>query len=153
MEAVAAAIEASVLGSFVRGSAWAYPVVNLLHLLGMVLLIGGIGILDLRIAGAFRTLPINALSRALTPLALAGLTLMVLSGPLLFAADAVALARSPTFGWKLALIVLALANALTFRRFWRGTADEPGVPLRLMAIASIALWLSVAALGRLIAYA
>lgn len=97
-------------------------------------------------------LPLSALPRALTPLALAGLTFMALSGPILFAADATALARSSTFGWKLALIVIALVNALAFRRFWRGTAGEPSVPLRLMAIVFIALWLSVAALGRLIAY-
>lgn len=152
VEAIAAAIEASRIGGFVRGSPWAYPVVNLAHLLGMVLLIGVIGIIDLRIAGVFRTLPLAALSRALTPLALAGLALMAVSGPLLFAADAVSLARSTTFGWKLALIAVALVNALAFRFSWHDKEAEPAVVLRLMAAASLVLWLWIAALGRLIAY-
>jgi hypothetical protein len=152
VEAAAAAIEATRLGSFVRESSWAYPAANLLHLLGMVLLIGGIGFLDLRIAGAFSRLPLRPLSGALLPLAVAGLVLMALSGPLMFAADATALARSRTFGWKLALIALALLNALAFRRAWRGMSHEPSTAMRLMALASIGLWLSVAALGRLIAY-
>ena len=152
METFAAAIEASAVGSFVRESSWAYPVTNLLHLLGLVLLVGSIGVLDLRIVGAFRALPLAHLSRALTPLALGGLVLMILSGPLLFSADAVALSRSGTFGWKLALIVVALANALAFRWLWRDRLGEPSLTLRAMALASLGLWLWIAALGRLIAY-
>lgn len=153
MEAVAAAIEASALGSFARGSSFAYPLANLVHLLGLVLLIGGIGLLDLRLAGAFRSLPLATLSRALTPLALGGLLLMLLSGPVLFAADAASLVKSDLFRWKLVLIGVALLNALAFRWLWSDEDGEPGVALRAMATVSIALWLMVAALGRLIAYA
>ena len=152
MEAAALAIESSALGSFVRESAWAYPLANITHLLGMILLIGGIGLLDLRIVGAFRSLPLMLLSRTLTPVGLAGLMLMLLSGPLLFAADAVALSRSSIFAWKLGLIVLALGNAAIFRQCWKGVTNEAPVALRIMAGASIALWLGVAGLGRLIAY-
>lgn len=152
MEAVAAAIEASALGSFVRETAWAYPAANLAHLLGMILLVGAIGLLDLRIAGAFRTLPLMPLSRILLPLSGAGLILMFASGPLLFAADAVALSRSTIFGWKLALIAIALFNAAAFRLSWQGDAGEPPAMLRIMAAASIILWLCIACLGRLIAY-
>lgn len=152
MEAAALAIESSALGSFVRESAWAYPLANITHLLGMILLIGGIGLLDLRIVGAFRSLPLMLLSRTLTPVGLAGLTLMLLTGPLLFATDAVALSRSSIFTWKLGLIVLALGNAAIFRQCWKGGTNEPPMVLRIMAGASIVLWLGVAGLGRLIAY-
>lgn len=152
MEGLASAIEASAIGSFVRESSWAYPAANLIHLLGMVLLVGGIGLVDLRLVGFFRSLPLGAAVRSLTPLAVAGLLLMLASGPLLFAADAGALIRSDYFFWKLTLIAIALANALAFRWMWRGTS-EPGTGLRAMALLSIGLWLTVAALGRLIAYA
>ena len=152
LESIAAAIEASQLGGFARGSSWAYPVANLVHLLGLVLLVGGIGIVDLRMLGMFRTLPLDATLRSLTPVAVAGLLLMALSGPILFAADASALARSATFGWKLAFIAVALLNALGFRLARRGNPGEPAPLERLMALASIALWLTVAALGRMIAY-
>jgi hypothetical protein len=153
MEAFATAVEASALGAFARGSGWAYPAANLVHLLGLVLLVGGIGIVDLRIAGAFRSLPIAALSRALTPVAVVGLVCIALSGPVLFAADARSLIQSDYFLSKLALIVLALANAAAFRLLWSPDAPEATPVLRAMAVGSIVLWLVVAALGRLIAYA
>jgi hypothetical protein len=153
VEAFAAAVEASALGGFARGSGWAYPAANLVHLLGLVLLVGGIGIVDLRLAGAFRTLPVAALSRALTPVGLLGLACLALSGPVLFAADAASLVRSEYFQVKLLLIAIALANAAAFRWFWSPGAPDVTPLLRGMAVGSILLWLTVAALGRLIAYA
>lgn len=152
--ALAKAIEASAFGVWASGAA--YPFANVVHLLGLVMLVGGIGVVDLRLAGAFRMLPVAELSRALTPVALAGLALMLPSGFTMFAADAGALAGSGTFRWKLALIALALANALAFRRVWRHRLatwdDAPPFAGRAMALASIALWLAVAWSGRMIAY-
>ena len=152
MEWLAGAVEASQLGAFARGSSWAYPAANLVHLLGLVLLVGAIGLIDLRLIGLFKALPLDPLARALTPVALAGLALMAISGPVMFAADATALVRSGTFGWKLGLILAALANALCFRWLRRGKSGEPSAVERLMAASSLALWLTVAALGRMIAY-
>lgn len=152
MEALAAIVEGSALGGFARGSSWAYPLANLIHLLGLVLLVGSIGIVDLRLIGAFRVLPLASLSRALTPLGLGGLALMALSGPILFAADVSALARSAIFTSKLVLIAIATVNALAFRWIWSRNKGEPTAIERAMAAASLALWLTVAALGRLIAY-
>ncbi|MGK6319376.1 DUF6644 family protein [Sphingomonas sp. DT-204] len=152
IEGFAAAIEASAFGTAARESAWLYPAANLVHLLGLVCLVGGIGVVDLRLVGAFRALPLPALSRALVPVAVAGLVMLAASGTVLFAADATALVRSPRFLLKLALIAIALINALAFRFRWRGE-EAPSWPLRAIAGASILLWLTVAALGRLIAYA
>jgi hypothetical protein len=134
-----------------RESANAYPVANILHLLGLVMLLGAIGLADLRVAGAFRTLPLRPMIAALTPVGVAGFALLALTGPLLFAADATALVRSDVFRLKLLLILIALANALVFRWQWR-RGTEPGAILRAGAIASLLLWLAVATLGRLIAY-
>lgn len=153
---LAAAIQHSSFGEWASQSSLAYPIANVVHLLGLVMLVGGIGILDLRLAGAFRALPVVPLSRALTPVALAGLALMVPSGAIMFAADAGALAASGIFRWKLVLIALALTNALAFRWLWRDRladwASGPPAAGRLMAWGSILLWLSVGTLGRWIAY-
>lgn len=136
--------------------AWAagdvYPIVNTVHLLGLVMLIGAIGVVDLRIAGAWRSLPSAALSRALTPVAAAGLAIMIPSGVLLFAADGKSLAVSGVFQAKLLLIVIALLNVAMFDVLSRGRFDPAPTPIRAMAVASLGLWLSVGALGRLIAY-
>lgn len=152
----AAWLDAVGIGGWARGSALVYPMANTLHLLGLVMLVGGIGVVDLRIAGLWRTLPIAALSRALTPVAIAGLVVMVASGIVLFAADGRALAVSDIFYRKLVLIALALANAAAFRWMWGdrmgGWSGAAPVAARLMAAVSILLWLSAGAMGRWIAY-
>ncbi len=144
------------IGPWARGGAMIYPVANTLHLLGLVMLVGGIGTVDLRMLGLWKDLPLEPLSRALTPVAFAGLALMLPTGMILFAADGVALAGSDAFQRKLVLIAVALANAVAFRLLfgrnmagWGGSAP-PGA--RIMAAGSILLWLGIGTLGRWIAY-
>lgn len=148
MEALVAAVEGTAFARWAAGPA--YPYVNSLHLLGLVMLVGAIGLVDLRLVGAFSTLPRETLVGALTPVAIAGLLLLVASGSALFAADARALLSNPAFLWKAGLIATALANALLFRQLWQG--GEPAFVARLLALASLALWLAIATLGRFIAY-
>ena len=136
---------------WMRESANAYPAANVLHLLGLVMLLGAIGLADLRVVGAFRTLPLRPMITALTPVGVAGFVLLAITGPLLFAADATALVQSDVFRLKLLVILIALGNALIFRWQWR-RGSEPGLVLRAGAIVSLLLWLVVATLGRLIAY-
>ena len=155
LKAFASAVQQSGFGRWAGETALAYPIANTLHLLGLVMLVGGIGIVDLRLAGLFRALPLAQLSRALTPVALIGLAIMLPTGATMFAADATSMARSPFFQWKLALIGIAVANAVAFRLLLARGIDswhEPPPAARIMAVASIALWLTVAALGRWIAY-
>ena len=75
------------------------------------MLVGAIGVVDLRVLGLWKRLPLEALSRALTPVAVMGFFIMVPTGVVLFAADGPALAMSDIFERKLVLIVVALANA------------------------------------------
>ena len=155
--ALAAQLEASPLGLWARGSTFGYPLANLAHLLGLVMLVGAIGVLDLRLLGLLRRLPAAALAHSLIPIAAAGLALMILSGVVMFAADAGPLVRSPLFRWKLVLIGAALANVAVFHALWRRRDERwagelPGAA-RLTAAASLGLWLAAATLGRLIAYA
>ncbi len=133
----------------------AYPWINTLHLLGLVMLVGGIGVVDLRVVGFWRRLPLPALSRALTPVAIAGLLVMVPTGLLLFAADGKSLAGSDMLFRKLVVIGLALANAAAFRLVWQRrieAGERPPGAARLMAGLSLLLWLTAGTLGRMIAY-
>lgn len=154
--AAAGWFDAAGIGPWARGSGIVYPVANSLHLLGLVMLVGGIGVVDLRVAGLWRSIPVAPLSHALTPVAIIGLALMLASGAILFAADGRTLAASPVFHRKLVLIALALANAATFRWLWRdaigGWGERVPVAARAMALASIALWLAAGTMGRWIAY-
>lgn len=152
----AAWLDAIGVGPWARGSGLVYPVANTLHLLGLVMLVGGIGVVDLRVAGLWRAIPIEPLSRALTPAAIAGLVVMAASGVVLFAADGQSLAGSEIFRTKLVLIALALGNAAAFRWRWGdrigGWGNRVPAAARVMAAVSIVLWLTVAGFGRWIAY-
>ena len=148
------AVQASPFGVWAGGGI--YPIANVVHLLGLVMLVGGIGVLDLRLIGLLRRIPTEPLAAALTPIAISGLLLMIPSGATMFASDAWTLVNSWTFQTKLLLIGLALANAIAFRLIWQKRIGQWDVnpPLwgRVMAAASILLWLSIAAFGRWIAY-
>ena len=152
LEAIAARLAESSFAIWAGQSSYAYPAANVVHVLGVVLLVGGIGIVDLRLIGLFRALPLQPLAHALTPLAVAGLVLLALSGLVLFASDAAALALNDIFRLKLVLIAVALANALLFRWQIGRIPAEPGSGLRAMALLSLILWVTVAVCGRLIAY-
>ncbi|NLD54394.1 MAG: hypothetical protein GX652_07010 [Burkholderiaceae bacterium] len=156
LAAWAAALEASALGRWMRGSDWAYPVVNLLHLLGLVLLVGAMMLLDLRLLGARRLFPLAEVSATLTPFAVAGLLVLLPTGVLLFSADAAPLLGNRLMQLKLLLIVLGIANALLFRRLWRRRLADwdwrPPAAGRLQAVGSLVCWVAAASLGRLIAY-
>lgn len=153
----AAALEATWLGVVMRQSAWAYPAANLLHLLGLTLLIGPILLFDLRVMGLGRRLVGAAeLSRLVTPFAAAGLALAIVTGPLLFLADARALSTSTLMIAKVALVALGVLNALAFRKLFDTRLPEwdqaPATWGRAQAAASIAIWFAAAGAGRLIAY-
>jgi hypothetical protein len=139
-----------------RSSRSAYPVVNVVHLLGLTLLIGPTVLLDLRLLGAGRQYPLPQVSSTLTRFAVTGLLLLLGSGFLLFSADAGPLIGNPILAWKLLLIVLATGNALLFRAVWNQRLNtwDAHAPIigRLQAALSIALWLAVGTLGRWIAY-
>lgn len=150
---LAEAIEGTAFATWATESAFAYPVANTAHVIGAILLVGAIGLLDLRLLGYAKGAPLPVMARALTPIALIGFAVMVISGAVLFAADASALAGSDIFLIKLGLIALAGVNALAFR-FAFGRHDDP-VPVgaKVMATASLGLWLVVVVAGRWIAYA
>ncbi|MBG0843636.1 hypothetical protein H3222_00255 [Pseudomonas chengduensis] len=152
----AAWLEATALGEQMRSSALLYPALNLLHLLGLVLLLGPMLLLDARLLGAGRSFPLAAVSRTLTPLAVAGLLLLLGSGVCLFAADAGPLAVDRLLQLKLLLIALGIGNALLFRRLWNARLanwDQAAPVLgRLQAALSLLIWLLVMSLGRLLAY-
>jgi hypothetical protein len=153
---LAASIESTALAVWVRSSVWAYPFVNLIHLLGLTLLIGPIGLLDLRLLGFGRHFNVADVSSALTPYAVVGLLLLIGSGALLFSADALPLHGNPLLQLKLGCIVLGLANALAFRRLWSHRLYDwdlhPPSCGRMQAFLSLMIWPAAATLGRLLAY-
>ena len=119
-----------------------FPVVQSTHLVGIALLVGAIILVDLRILGfGARRDTASQLAARLASFARAGLAIMVVTGPLLFIADAARYASNPAFRFKMALLLIALASHVTIHR----------KHTRLGAILSMMLWTGVVVGGRAIA--
>lgn len=144
------------VGVLVAESLWGYPLLETIHSIGMAMLIGSLGLINLRVLGFKRELPLVGTS-ALLPLAWIGFTLNAVSGSLLFASDAVYFFSSWTFRVKMLFVVVAGFNAaLLGQRVFRDAAGsaavEPSGGTKAMALVSLVFWFAAAGAGRLIAY-
>ena len=126
------------------------PVVNLVHLLSMVVFMGGLLIVDLRLLGlGLTTQPVSVVARDARPWLIGGFIGLVLTGIPQLMDRATEQYVTSTFWLKMYLIVLGVLLTVTVRR--RVTqGDGSGVAPKIIGLVSIVLWLSVAALARLI---
>jgi len=151
-------LEATGPAMAMRQSLWLYPIVEILHIIGFVVLVGSAAMFDLRLLGLSRQLPVTGMERHLLVWARASLLLVVPTGGLMFVAHATEFAGNPAFRLKLFFLVLAGLNAAIFHlRPFREVAgwDRGNIapwPARLAACLSLALWTGVIACGRLLAY-
>lgn len=144
------------LAQALRESAWLYPGVETLHIIGFSVLVGAVAMFDLRVLGFGRQLPVKALARHLLPWSAGSMLLVVPTGLLLFVADPLALLANRVFLLKLGLMVLAGLNALAFHAgpYRQAAAWPQRAPPRAMlhALLSLGLWFGVITCGRLLAY-
>jgi hypothetical protein len=151
-------LEATAIGTAMRQWLWLYPIVEIVHIVGFVTLVGAAFMFDLRLLGLGRTLPVSALAEHLLRWARWSLILVVPTGTLMFVAHAVEMIENPAFRLKLLLIAAAFLNAAVFHRWpFRAVGDwdtELAAPLdaRLAGALSLLLWTGVLACGRLLAY-
>jgi hypothetical protein len=138
-------------------TAWAWPAAESVHFIGLSLLVGTIFVFDLRLLGIGRRIPIGALHR-LVPWGLAGFVCTFATGLLFLLAEPDQYVYNPAFHLKVVFMLLAGLNASMFyltsyRQSTAATApaDAPGAA-RIIAAASIVLWLSVIIAGRLLTF-
>jgi hypothetical protein len=152
------AIEMSALAVAMRQWLWLYPIVEIVHLAGIALLVGSIAMLDLRLLGLSRSVPVRRLAAHILPWSAGAFLLIVPSGLMMFVAHAGDFIQSEVFVLKLSLILAAGVNAAVFHAgVYRGAPHwdverMPPPAARLAAGLSLALWVSVIACGRLLAY-
>jgi hypothetical protein len=147
--------EASALGEFIRSSAWLFPAIECVHLLGLVLLGGAVLLVDLRLLGlGLRDHPVHVVGAAGHRLLLGGVTLMILTGIPLFLSEAIKCYYSQAFWVKIITLVPAVVFALTIRRRVASAPDGKvgRAALAVTALVSLALWFTVAAAGRWIGF-
>ena len=151
-------LQSTWLGVLVAESLWGYPIFETIHTLGMAMMIGSLGLINLRVLGYKPELRLLD-TRQLLPLAWIGFTLNAISGTALFTSDAVYFWDKYTFRIKMILIILGGINAslLGQRVFRQAAAAGPTLPpaasTKVIAFLSLLFWFGAVIAGRLIAYA
>lgn len=150
-------LESTWLAQAITTEAWMYPAFESAHYVGLAMLVGAIMLIDLRLLGFAKILPIRAMV-GLLPWVWAGFVVNVLSGTAMFVYGATNFGTNPSFGLKMAFMVLAGVNALIFTVAaarsgdeWIDTGQVPGF-VKVVATASLVLWLCVVTTGRWMAY-
>jgi len=135
-------------------SIWAYPTVLTLHTFGMMVLVGASAMLDLRLLGFGRGIPLDSI-KMLFRVMWAAFWLNAVTGSMLFAADATKRGTSVIFLVKLLFVAAGVITIVFIKREVYGKNPSPitvsGTAKRL-AIASLLVWSAAISTGRLLAY-
>ena len=135
-------------------SVWAQPTVMTLHTMGMGVLVGASWVLDLRLLGISRSIPLSAFRWVFKAVAIS-LVVNIVTGVLLFVARASLWGAAFPFLLKILLVFASAATLLPLRSYVLQTPDdqvEVSSQARRLAIISIAAWAAAITAGRLLAY-
>jgi hypothetical protein len=148
-------IQYSEFGLWVAGgdTIFAYPMILALHTVGLGIVVGMNAIIDCRVLGMGRTVPLNDL-RPLFTVMWWGFALNATTGVVLFLAAASDKAYQKVFWLKLILLTLGLLASSRIRRLVFGDAAAESIPqnARTLAVVSLVLWMGAIISGRLMAY-
>lgn len=141
----------------IGANTWFWPSLETFHFFGLCLLLGALIIIDLRMAGFYRSLSAAAVHKLL-PLVFIGFGINLITGILFWYGDPMRYAVNIAFQIKMLLIVVAGINALIYQfkiepvmHTWNENDPTPLIA-RAVAYTSLTAWLGVLLLGRLIPY-
>jgi hypothetical protein len=140
------------LATLIRDSTWAFAALEVVHLLGLTLLLGSIAVLSFRLlGGGLKDQTVMEIALDTSPWTMIGLGTVTVTGIIMAVAEANRLYDSEPFFIKMILIVLAVILTFTFNRGL--TKAEPSAGAALGGgIASLLLWFGVGFAGRAIAF-
>lgn len=146
------------VADWVAASAWGYPVTLASHGIGLAIVVGVILMIDFRILGFFKGIPLEA-TRKLLPYMWAGFILNFVSGVGLFAADAERFFWALTFQLKILFIIIGVVvvvflDEVVVKKAVAGGGDAalPSYAKPVAILSILMWWVSVLLSGRLIAY-
>jgi hypothetical protein len=140
------------VAEFIRQSLL-FPAIQAVHIIGLTILVGTIGLVDFRLLGiGTRRQAVADLAAGLAPWTSGGLLTVLVTGPLLFGSDFARYLNNPAFTLKMLLLAIALAGHFTLHRSaMRDEAWLTPARQKLAALVSLMLWSSVVLAGRAIA--
>jgi hypothetical protein len=157
LRSIEAFLYATPVGEFMRTSRWAWPICESLHFMGMSVLVGIVGLFDMRLMGFARAVPIPAFHR-LIPIGVTAFALNAVTGFCFLSGTPDQYLFNAAFRWKVTFFFIAGLNVLvfytaTFRRLLTlGPGDTPPLAARLAGAVSLCAWIGVMAAGRLLTF-
>jgi hypothetical protein len=138
-------------------SKWGWPISETVHFLGLSLLIGTIGMFDLRLLGMGKRVPIGALHK-LVPWGVAGYVLALITGLLFLATEPDQYIFNAAFHWKMIFMTVAGLNVATFylavfrKTRLVGAGENAARSAKLIGALSLILWTGVIVFGRMLTF-
>lgn len=150
-------IENSALAQVLVDTPWAFPTLETLHFIGLILLMGSLYVMDLRLMGFAPAMPIREVLK-LVPVSAFGFIINLTTGIGFFFTDPYRYYPNLAFRLKMLAILLAGLNLLWFKlalnvkTLEAGSNANPGMTVRWIGGISMLLWTSVIVFGRMIPY-
>lgn len=138
---------------WLKTNVYAYPTLEVMHIVGIAMVFGTLWIVDLRLLlriNALDKLDAQLVAKALLPWTIVGFLLAAMTGLTMFVSRIGDLISNPMFIIKICLLFTAGTNAAILHA--RGPLDAENVTTRIQAGLSILIWLAVITCGRWIAY-
>jgi uncharacterized membrane protein len=147
---------ARTIGDAMVNFTWTWAASETVHFIGLSLLFGVVLLVDLRMLGFWKAIPFSTLHRLL-PWGVLGFGVNVVTGILFFVgAPPGFYVTNSLFYWKLALILVAGANAMYFTVFdgpWTlGAGETPSLAAKVAAASGILLWTGVIFCGQMLPF-
>ncbi|HEY8571307.1 hypothetical protein [Phenylobacterium sp.] len=155
VEAIAAFGRDSGIHGFMN-TKWGWPTIESVHFIALSVLLGSVGLFDLRALGFAKAIPMPALHR-LVPFGVAAFAVNVVTGAMFFVSAPDQYMFNPAFRLKFACMAVAGLNVIVFySAFAKGMRGGEGVsaslPVKIVAAVSLGAWIGVMMFGRLITY-
>lgn len=158
MDAVITWIQGTPLNAALVQSIWAFPAGETLHFIGLAMLFGFVAMLDLRMLGVAKQIPLAPLHRLL-PWGVTGFLITFSTGLLFIFATPEQYLKDWVFWSKMLLVALAGVNVLVFYTggIYRlvealGPGQDAPVPAKMIAVTSLCLWVGVMFFGRMLPF-
>jgi hypothetical protein len=141
----------------IQSTFWFWIALQVLHFMGVGVLIGVVGFFDLRLMGWMKRISPSA-AMDLMPYAIVAFLVNLVTGTIFILGRPGAYVHAVSLWWKLLFVIIAGLNAIIFRFTLRdktlqlGPGDDTSLAMKFIGATSLLSWFAVMYFGRMVPY-
>lgn len=157
MDTFVAWVQATHFSQAIVGSLWVWPLCETIHFIGLSLIVGVVGLFDLRLMGFFADIPVAAIRR-LMPAAIVGFLCNLTTGIVFLAGHPEQYAHNIAWWAKVSFLAIAGLNAVIFEKamaqriFTAPAPKEMPLAAKMIGAVSLVAWIGVLYWGRMLPF-